>query len=141
MLLSRIVLVFFVLIVSCNRTNANTSIEGVYQSISESEWAVTVTLLSGSKAEIELENWLAGEYDKRTIRIVKSTWSKVDNKIVMKYDGITDVLIYSENLSLSDLGLEGGAPGLMQEPPIAEKSIVHGIKLWKKPHEFSKKRN
>lgn len=141
MLLPRILVAFFMLMLSCNRISANTNIEGIYKSISESEWAVTVSLLPGGKAEVKLENWLAGEYDKRNIRVVKGTWSKADSKIVIKYDGITDVLIYSESLSLSELGLEGGAPGLMQIPPIEEKSIVHGVNLWKEPHGFSKKRN
>lgn len=136
MLTYRILIVFFIVLVSCNRFSSNATVEGIYQSVSESEWAVIVSLLSGGKAEIKLENWQAGEYDKRDIRIVNGIWSKADNKIIVTHDGITDILNYSNNLSLSELGLEGSAPGLMQMPPIEEKSVVHGIKLWKKPHSF-----
>lgn len=141
MLTFRMLIIFIIVLVSCSSSNSNTIVEGVYQSVSESEWVVIVSLLSGGKAEIRLENWQAGEYDKRDVRIIHGVWSKDDHKVIMKYNGITDVLNYTDNLSLSELGLEGDAPGLIQVPPIEEKSIIHGIRLWKKPHSFSKERS
>lgn len=138
---TRMLMAILFLLVSCSRINSNTSVEGIYQSVSESEWAVTVSLLSGGNAEIKLENWKAGEYDKRDSKLVNGRWSINDNKILLKYEGITDILNYTDNLSLIELGFEGSAPGLMQVSPIERTSIVHGVKLWKKPHRFSKKQN
>lgn len=132
MVLYKSLRVVLLLLVSCNSINSNTSVEGVYQSISESELAVTLTLLSGGKAQIKLENWEAGAYDKRDIKVVAGNWSANSNKIFLEYEGVEEVLTYTDSLALAEVGKEGSSPGLLQVPPIETRSIIHGIKLWKK---------
>lgn len=139
MLSPKILLIVLLLLASCSRIDSNVSVEGVYQSVSESEWDLTVSIFSGGKAQIKLENWDVGKYDKRDVKIVAGSWSLDNNNIVLRYEGITDILHYTDNLPLNELGLEGGAPGLMQVPPIERKSMIHGIKLWKEPHKFYSK--
>lgn len=132
-----IVLGAILLILSCT-SSPPLFIEGVYGSISESEWDLTITFYPDGSAQIQLEQWLAGQYKQRDIKTIKGTWSKDDNKVLLRYDKIVDTLIYTNNLSLEELDLPNGAPGLMQVPPIDPKSIINGVKLWKKPHNFLK---
>jgi|SRR3990170_5516863 len=139
MLSPKMSMIILLLLTSCSRIDSNISVEGVYQSVSESEWDLTVSLFSGGKAQIKLEKWDAGKYEKRDVKIVAGSWSMDNNNIVLRYEDITDILHYTDNLPLNELGLEGGAPGLMQVPPIERKSIIHGIKLWKEPHKFYSK--
>jgi hypothetical protein len=124
----------------CCTTSCTTShsgyVEGIYNSISESEWAITVKLNTNGSSEIQFEQWDAGKFNERSVKTEKGTWSINGNKISLKYNQIVDTLIYSDNVSLTELGLKGGAPGLIQVPPIDKRSIIHGVKLWKKPHKF-----
>lgn len=130
------VLAIFLLLACYSQAYSNSPVEGVYQSISESEWEITLSLFSSGDAEIKLENWDAGEYDKRNVKVVIGKWSIKESKILLKYEGITDVLKYTDKLSLDEFGRSGSAPGLVQISPIESKSIINGIKLWKKPLGF-----
>jgi len=126
------------LLVSCNNKIIKDRYYGEYQSISESEWDINVRLFPNGGAEVKLENWLPGGYEKRNIKSFKGNWIVDNNKILIKYDSVVDIFTYTDNLSLDEIGFDGGAPGLIQNSPINVKSSIHGIKLWKKPFDFIK---
>ena len=129
-----IILFFFLyLINSCNKqTN---ELIGSYQSISESEWNLTLILSPNSDAEIIVENWIAGEYNKRNIDKTKCKWSSKNNMVFIYYENIIDTLIYDSNLSLEVIGEENGAPGLLQSKSNYD-GILNNVFLWKLPHNF-----
>jgi hypothetical protein len=106
---------------------------GTYQTISESEWNVTVELKHDNIAIITLENWFPGEYDSRNIETTAGTWAKHDDLVLLKYNQIVDTLVFDPDLSLEELGREGGAPGLEQRTSFAPNSLVHDNKLWRMP--------
>lgn len=120
----------------CTNSYPVSSVEGLYSSISESEWAITIKLNANKSAQIHFEQWEAGKFNDRSVKIIEGIWSINGNKILLKYNDITDILIYSDDVSLTELGLKNGAPGLIQVQPIDKRSIIQGVKLWKKPHKF-----
>jgi len=120
-------------------TDANAEVPlGTYSTVSESEWAIYVVLKKGGTAEVRHESWNAGEYDKRDTTRIKAKWSATGDRVTVSYDGVTDVFEYTPALSLEELGLEGGAPGLTQIKPIDKGSRIAGQSLWREPHKFGR---
>ncbi len=118
-------------------------IEGVYQSISESEWELTVSLKHGGNLVIKTECWDPGEYHKREIKEINGTWGvDENNSIHLNYNGTTDYLIFMDNLPTDwDKQEEDddiSHPGIVYHPYhlISDKSIIRATKLWKLPHRF-----
>ena len=112
------------------------AIVGSYQTVSESEWAVTLNLKEGGVAEINMETWQAGEYDQRNLTKIQGRWTAKGNIVTLEYKGITDTLVYDEKLSVQTLGYKGGAPGLIQVRAFDERSLISFYPLWKLPHKF-----
>lgn len=110
------------------------NIEGVYASVSESEWELRVELKKSGKAMITEESWYPGEYDDREQVETDATWEWARYDILIHYHGITDTLFYDERLSLKELGEHGGAPGLWQQFKYHPKSKIKNIKLWRKDY-------
>lgn len=94
----------------CSRRSA---FIGSYQTVTESERAVTLNLKEGGVAEIIMETWDAGEYDQRNSRKIQGRWTAKGNIVTLEYNGISDILVYDEKLSVQTLGYKGGAPGLI----------------------------
>jgi hypothetical protein len=118
------------------RQSERPSLEASYGSVSESEWNVSLNLKKGGVAEIVMETWEAGKYDKRDSEKTVGRWSAKGNLVTVEYNGITETFVYDENLSLAELGFQGGAPGLKQIRYADEKAIIGYYSLWKLPHKF-----
>ena len=58
------------------------------------------------------------------------TWHNKDKKVYITYNGITEELIYSESLSLSELGKSGGIPGLKGQAKPWDKGVIGTVSLW-----------
>lgn len=127
-------LIALVLLVSCKK-NEDNNLLGSYQSVSESEWDITLTLLENSNAEIVVENWEPGQYEKRAVEKKNARWINLRDKIVLQYDGKSDTLTYDRELSFSSLGKSGGSPGFLQSIP-NYNGLFNDIPLWKLPHNF-----
>ncbi len=120
---------------SCGK-GKQTSLEGSYGSVSESEWNVTLTLKKGGAAEISMQTWNVGEYEKRDSEKTTGRWSAKGNIVTVEYKGVTETFVYDDKLSLAELGFKGGAPGLKQIRAADEKAIIGYYSLWKLPHKF-----
>ena len=105
------------------------NIFGTYKTVSESEWEVSLELKKNGNAIIEDSSWLAGNKE-RTITSHSGTWHNNGTKVYIKYNGITEVLIYSESLSLSELGESGGIPGLKSRAKSSDKGVIGTVSLW-----------
>ena len=116
--------------------NNQLAIEGVYTSVSESEWDLILELKEGNIAEITLESWHPGAYDSADISKTDARWYQQGNKIVLKYNNITDTLVYDNNLSLEELGKPGGVPGLHQICAYDPNSLIANIMLWSQNHRL-----
>lgn len=118
---------------SCDNDESKKFI-GSYQSISESEWAITLVLLKNGYAEIIHENWIVGEYNNRNITKTKCKWGAKGDFVILNCNDIVDTLVYNKTLSLEEIGEEGGAPGLLSKSN--NYSILNNVYLWKLPHNF-----
>lgn len=123
-----------VLFFSCTKKE-DENLLGSYQSISESEWQLTLSLFEKGQAEITIENWEPGQYEKRTVVKENARWTYAKDKIVVYYSDKSDTLIYNQKLSLSEIGKSGDAPGLLQSKP-GYHGRFNNVPLWKLPHEF-----
>ena len=103
---------------------------GFYKAVSESEWGLTLELKKNGDAIIENSSWMAGKYKERTIKKYSGTWRNQGNTVYITYNGITEVLIYSESLSLSELGESGGIPGLKGQSKTWDKGVIGTVSLW-----------
>jgi hypothetical protein len=108
---------------------------GSYQSVSESEWSITLSLFENNQAEILFESWEPGQYERRVVEKKNACWMKLRNRIVLKYDEKSDTLIYKPDLSFSGLGKSGGSSGFLQSIPDYE-GLFNDVPLWKLPHKF-----
>jgi hypothetical protein len=127
--------VTMVLAGSCGQ-DRQAALEGSYGSVSESEWKVTLIMKKAGVAEIIMETWRAGEYERREAEKTSGRWSAKGNVVTVEYNGITDTLVYDDKLSLAELGYKSGAPGLKQIRAADENSIIGYYSLWRLPHKF-----
>jgi len=86
---------------------------GIFQTVSESEWQVTVSLLENGNAEVLEEAWEPGEYEQRGQSTTYFQWSCKTNLITLKNEGIEEFLLYSKTTSLAEIGVPAeNLPGL-----------------------------
>ena len=109
---------------------------GIYSTVSESEWQIYVELKAGGVANIRHEAWLPDGNGTKNVKGTGARWSVDGNVLKLSYEGVTDSFEYTPQLSLKELGLEGGAAGLRQMTPIDRGSRVSGHSLWLEPHRF-----
>jgi hypothetical protein len=109
---------------------------GTYSTVSESEWQLYVELKAGGVAEIRHETWEPGQYKEKQINRTKAKWSSVGNRLSLSYGGVTDTFEFTLALSLKELGLSGGAPGLRQIDPVSTASQIAKHSLWLEPHKL-----
>lgn len=127
-----IIMITAVLAIGCR----GKGIRGVYQCVSESEYVVTVDLREESVALVIHESWLPGEFDSSEIDTLVGRWYTHNDLILLEYNQIVDTLVFCPQLSLGELGLEGGAPGLKQLTGYSPHSLIGGESLWRLPHNF-----
>ena len=109
---------------------ASEHMSGKYEAVSESEWALSLVLNEDGTAIIEISSWVAGEYINRETQVYKGIWSHDGNIVSVSYNGITETLLYSETLSLSELGKSGGSPGLKGQAKPWDKGVIGSSSLW-----------
>ena len=105
-------------------------IVGTYEAVSESEWGLTLELKKNGNAIIVKSSWTAGKYKERTIEKHNGIWRNEGSKFYITYNGTTEVLTYSDSLSLSELGESGGIPGLKGQSKSSNKSVMGTVSLW-----------
>jgi hypothetical protein len=108
---------------------------GKYASISEANWDLYLELAEDGTAKVEFVDRMNTKRDPITEKAI-GTWEANGALVYVKYDGVTDILCYSEEISLEELGRLGGKPGLSQIQPFEEESLIRGITLWKLPHDL-----
>ena len=108
------------------------SIAGIYDAVSESEWALTVELQKNGTAFIEVTTWEAGKYENRQTQKYKGQWKRNRDIVEISYNGITEKMIYSDQLSLADLGRSESAPGLKGQTKPWEPGVIGSVSLWRR---------
>jgi hypothetical protein len=111
-------------------------LSGSYESISESEWSVSLLIENDGIANVQLVKWDAGKYEQRNITKMTGAWAIKCQLITIVYEGIKDEFVFSKSVSLEKIGLDKSSPGLVQSKPYDSRSLVSGATLWKKPHDF-----
>lgn len=129
--------VLFLVSFVCNSCANDTVVLGTYSTVSESEWELYLELKDSGKAVLLLEEWDAGKYDSRIVDTVVASWKQYDSHVILLYGDIVDTLTYDPQLSLDELGMKGGWPGLQQKTQYSDGSLIRSYSLWKMPHEFS----
>jgi len=104
---------------------------GEYQAVSESEWSLELVLREDHSFSLELSTWEPGEHDKGEIKKYVGKWSFHDSLVTLTYQGLTEELRFDPNLSLEELGFEGGAPGLEGHTQ-KNGAVIGNTKLWKR---------
>ena len=118
-----------------NARGSNTCevLKGTYASVSESEWHVTLRLAARGMATIRHEAWLAGEYEERSIKKFKGSWSCEGQAVEVRYKGVVDRFAYTATLPYAEFGFEGAGPGLVATGPVTPTSTNGGATLWHQP--------
>lgn len=100
-----------------------------------------VRFMEKGKAQIvsEYDFQIPGAPGKRRGRSTTyGKWSVKGDDVVVTYSKVRDRLRYSDKHSLSDVGLDGVAPGLKPAGKIDPNSKVR-VMLWKAPHDYKLK--
>jgi hypothetical protein len=85
-----------------------------YSTVSESEWKQTLAFAEGGIVTITLEQWDAGEYDKRKAATTQATWSCLDNTVTLTSATGSETFAYSARTALAAIGdSDGFIPGLL----------------------------
>lgn len=136
----RTVLLFVILCGHLNTSSSQeTNLEGIYESVTESEWGIVLKLMENNAAEIILESWVPGDNENKDIQTTSAQWYSQGKEVIIEYKGITDTLVYDNNLSLGIIGKDGGAPGFVQIKPFDPKSIIKDQYLWIKDYHLRSK--
>jgi hypothetical protein len=103
---------------------------GTYRSESEAEWDVRIVLDRDGRGSILREDWVAGEDEVRREQ-VSMQWSCTGSRVRLTYRGMSDVLTFAPELSLSVMGLPNeSAPGLVRQEPRPDNSLLWGTHFW-----------
>lgn len=103
---------------------------GHYQAVSESEWTLDLYLDEKGIARIRLQWWEAGSDDISATEYY-GTWLISGDEITLAYDGITDVLQFSEDQSFREFGCNGLGPGVRGIRSTSESSVFEETALWR----------
>src|SRR5262245_15035809 len=105
---------------------------GRFSAVSESEWTLDLTLYPDGSAVIERSGWDDwSESDETEREAIPAHWSLgPEGDLLLSYRGTTDVLRYFPDLSRTELGETGSAPGLRAFSPGAE-SVIGSHSLWR----------
>lgn len=85
---------------------------GTYRAVSESEWALEVTLHADGRATFKHELWIPGGYDSRKTTLIDGTWAITPaDRLELRHGATSEIVQFSDALSFSEFGREGGAAG------------------------------
>jgi hypothetical protein len=119
---------------------SSTQVQGDWEAARSPEGErLYVRLLRDGKAEIirEYDFQLPGQPGTRRGRSTAfGKWAVKKDEIVLSYGKVQDRFRYSPKLSLAEIGLNGTAAGLKPIGAPDPKSRVHGVILWKAPHDY-----
>lgn len=110
--------------------NAGDDISGKYKSVSETEWELSLELIKDGTALIEVSTWLAGKYSDRTIEKYNGIWRRENRDVYVTYNGITELLKYSEAVPIKYSGTSDKIPGLKGQAKPWDKGVIGSISLW-----------
>jgi len=105
-------------------------VAGSYQTVTESEWGIELSLNSDGSALIEIASWLPGESEKAKIERHKGTWSAEGANVVVNVPGGRIVFEYVARLSFASFGRKGSAPGLRGVTSTLEPNLFVKRRLW-----------
>jgi hypothetical protein len=142
---ARLLAIIALLVVTGSAAAAVTSkqVQGTWEAARSPEGErLYVRLLRDGKAQIiaEYDFQLPGQAG---IRRGRSTafgkWTLKKDEVVLTYGKVRDLLRYSASLPLTEIGLDGTAPGLKPVGKPHPDSRVRGAILWKAPHDYQRK--
>ena len=85
---------------------------GTYRAVSESEWALEVTLHADGRATFKHELWIPGGYDSRKTTLIDGTWAITPaDRLELRHGATSEIVQFSDALSFSEFGRDGGAAG------------------------------
>ena len=103
-----IVIIFPVNALSCD------FIPTEYQTVSESEWNISLLFQEGGKVTILNETWEPGNYENRTQNKLHTTWVCESNVVSIQTESVIETFVYSAATNLKEIGRpELFAPGLV----------------------------
>jgi len=109
---------------------------GAFESVSESEWDISLELREDYTGTIIITAWEVGEFDHANVKRISGKWKIEGTIIEFTYD-IGKVIDRFEfgDISLDPLGLPGAAPGVRRIDPIQAGSLIGTgtLELWKTP--------
>jgi hypothetical protein len=105
-------------------------VAGSYQTVTESEWGIELSLNRDGSAHIEIASWLPGESDKANIEKHKGTWAAEGGKVTVRVGSKYIVFAYVARLSFASFGRKGSAPGLEGITSTFEPKLFAKRQLW-----------
>jgi hypothetical protein len=105
-------------------------VAGSYQTVTESEWGIELSLNPDGSALIEIASWLPGESEKAKIEKHKGTWTAEGANVAVQVPGGKIVFAYVARLSFASFGRKGSAPGLRGITSTFEPKLFVKRELW-----------
>jgi hypothetical protein len=105
-------------------------VAGSYQAVTESEWAVDLSLNPDGSALIEIASWLPGESEKAKVEKHKGTWTAEGSNVTVRVPGGQIAFVYVARLSFASFGRKGAAPGLRGVTSTFEPTLFVKRPLW-----------
>jgi len=103
---------------------------GSYQTVTESEWGIELSLNPDGGALIEIASWMPGESENAKIEKHKGTWTAEGENVTVQVPGGKIVFAYSARLSFASFGRKGSAPGLRGITSTFEPKLFVKRQLW-----------
>jgi len=121
----------FLLLIFSSPALANEMLVGTFSSVSESECNWSITLRSGGGGEAISTCRNEGGSQSDEIEKFVISWETTGQSVAILIDQNKELLSYQANLSCSDFGSKGSAPGLVLTSE--ENSRLWGVggKFWK----------
>ena len=102
---------------------------GEYEAVSESEWALELSLGPDGSAIILLTVWDDHSNEREDHRY-SGRWHAQGGEVVIEYDGLRERLRFVEDLSFEECGEKGSSPGLYGVSSDSTRSRFAGVSLW-----------
>ena len=105
-------------------------VAGSYQTVTESEWGIELSLKPDGSALIEIASWVPGESEKPKVEKHKGTWTAEGENVTVQVPGGQIVFVYVARLSFASFGRKGSAPGLREVTSTFEPTLFVKRPLW-----------
>lgn len=108
---------------------------GSYESVTESECNIELSLLDQNKALIrQICRFEKKGPPEDVTEVTEAGWSFGENRLRVQYEDVEDSLEFVQKLFYQDFGEKGSGPGLRLVGPVNPKSRLAGYgNLWKRP--------